>query len=60
MYNMKNYYSFWSKRIISDALKAIKLIIGLGLSVGIGFEISLPIGFMFFGYVLVDTLIDKN
>jgi len=57
---MNNYYKFWSNRIISDALKAIKLIIGLGLSVGIGFEISLPIGFMFFGYILVDSLIDKN
>ena len=57
---MNNYYNFWSKRIISDGLKAIKLIIGLGLSVGIGSEISLPLGFMFFGYVLVDTLIHKN
>jgi hypothetical protein len=60
MYNMNNYYNFWSKRIISDALKAIKLIIGLGLSIGIGSEINLPLGFMFFGYVLVDSLISKN
>lgn len=60
MYNMNNYYNFWSKRIINDGLKTIKLIIGLGLSVGIGSEISLPLGFMFFGYILVDTLINKN
>lgn len=57
---MKNYYNFWSKRIISDGLKAIKLIIGLGISVGLGSEISLPLGIIFFGYVLVDSLIDKN
>ncbi len=57
---MKNYYNFWSKRIVSDSLKAIKLIIGLGISVGLGSEISLPLGIIFFGYVLVDSLIDKN
>jgi len=57
---MKNYYDFWSKRLISDGLKAIKLVIGLGLSVGIGSEVSLPLGIMFFGYVLVDSLISKN
>ena len=60
MYNMNNYYNFWAKRIVSDALKAIKLIIGIGLSVGIGSEINLLLGFMFFGYILVDTLIHKN
>jgi hypothetical protein len=57
---MNNYYNFWSKRIISDGLKAIKLIIGLGLSVGIGYKINLLLGIMFFGYVLVDSLISKN
>jgi len=57
---MKNYYNFWLKQIISDALKAIKLIIGLGLSVGIGYSVNLPIGIMFFGYILVDSLINKN
>jgi len=57
---MNNYYNFWSKRIISDALKAIKLIIGLGLSVGISSEVNLSLGVIFFSYVLVDSLISKN
>lgn len=60
MYNMNNYFNFWSKRVISDGLKAIKLVIGLGLAVSLGSSVNLPIGIMVFGYVLVDTLINKN
>jgi len=56
----KNYFDYWYKRTIKDGLKAIKTIIGLGLAVSLGYSVNLPIGIMVFGYVLVDTLIDKN
>jgi hypothetical protein len=57
---MKNYYEHWAKRFIKDGLKACKTIIGLGLAVGLGYEISLPIGILFFMWVLVEALIDRN
>ena len=57
---MKNYFSYWYKRTIKDGLKAIKIVIGLGLAVGLAHEISLPIGIMFFGWVLVESLIERN
>jgi hypothetical protein len=57
---MKNYYEHWSKRFIKDGLKACKTIIGLGLAVGLGYEINLPIGILFFMWVLVEALIDRN
>jgi len=59
MHNMKNYYQYWAKRYVNDGLRFIKLIVGLGLSVAFGMK-SLPIGFMFFGWVLVETLIEKK
>jgi hypothetical protein len=57
---MKNYYEYWSKRIIKDGLKGMKTIIGLGLSIGLGYSVNLPIGIMFFAWVLVESLIDRN
>ena len=57
---MRNYFDYWYKRTLKDGLKAIKTVIGLGLAVALGYEISLPIGIMFFGWVLVETLIEKN
>ena len=57
---MKNYFSYWYKRTIKDGLKAIKTVIGLGLSFGLAHEVSLPIGIMFFGWVLVESLIERN
>lgn len=57
---MKNYFEYWTKRTVKDGLKAIKTIIGLGLSVGMAYEINLPIGIMFFGWVLTESLIENN
>jgi hypothetical protein len=57
---MRNHFDYWYKRFIKDGLKAIKLVIGLGLSAGIAFELSLPIGIMFFAWVLIESLIDRN
>lgn len=56
----KNYFDYWYKRTIKDGLKAMKLVIGLGLAVGLGYSINLPIGILFFGWVLVEALIDRN
>lgn len=57
---MKNYFNYWYKRTIKDGLKAMKLVIGLGLAVALGYSVNLPIGIMFFGWVLVEALIEKN
>ena len=57
---MKNYFDYWYKRTIKDGLKAMKLVIGLGLSVSFGYSVNLPIGIMFFGWVLIEALIDRN
>ncbi len=57
---MRNYYEHWSKRFIKDGLKACKTIIGLGLAVAFGYEINLPVGILFFGWVLIEALIDRN
>lgn len=57
---MKNYFDYWYKRTIKDGLKAIKLVIGLGLAIGLGYSVNLPIGILFFSWVLVEALIDRN
>ena len=57
---MKNYYEYWYKRFVKDGLKACKTIIGLGISVGLWYSVNLPIGILFFGWVLIETLIDRN
>ncbi len=57
---MRNYFDYWSKRFIKDGLKAIKSIIGIGLAVSMGYSINLPIGILFFSWVLVESLIDRN
>ena len=56
---MNNYYTYWAKRLVNDGLRYIKLVIGLGLSVAFAIK-SFPVGVLFFGYVLVDTLIQKQ
>jgi len=57
--DMKNYYKYWADRYVKDGLRFIKTIIGIGLSVSFGIQ-SFPIGVMFFGWVLVETLIEKK
>ena len=56
---MKNYYKYWADRYVKDGLRFIKTIIGIGLSVAFGIQ-SFPIGVMFFGWVLVETLIETK
>ena len=60
IYDMRNYFDYWYKRTVKDGLKAIKIVIGLGLSVSLGYSVNLPIGIMFFSWVLIETLIDRN
>ncbi len=57
---MRDYFDYWYKRTIKDGLKAIKTIIGLGLAVSLGYYLNLGIGILFFGWVLVESLLDKN
>ena len=57
---MDNFYNFWAKRFVNDGLRFIKIIIGIGLSVSFAVSLSLPIGIMFFGWVLVEALQEKN
>lgn len=57
---MRNYFDYWYKRTIKDGLKAMKIAIGLGLAFAFGSEIGLPVGILFFGWVLVEALIEKN
>jgi hypothetical protein len=57
---MKYYYEYWAKRFIKDGLKAIKVIVGIGLAFALSYEVSLPIGILFFAWVLVESLIDRN
>ena len=57
---MNNFYKFWAKRIVDDALRFIKIIIGIGLSVSFAISLNLPIGIMFFGWVLVEALQEKK
>ena len=59
LWDMKNYYKYWADRYVKDGLRFIKTIIGIGLSVSFGIQ-SFPIGLMFFGWVLVETLIEKK
>jgi len=57
---MNNFYNFWAKRFISDGLRYIKIIIGIGLSFSFALSLNLPIGILFFGWTLVETLQEKK
>jgi len=55
-----SYFNFWSKRLIKDALRYIKLVLGVGLSVSFYVSLNFPIAVMFMAWVLVDALKDKE
>jgi len=57
---MRNYFDYWYKRYIRDGLKAIKLVIGLAIAVSLWYSVNFPIGIMFFGWVLIESLLDRN
>ena len=57
---MKNYYRYWADRYVKDGLRFIKLIIGLGLTVVFALKINLVAGALFFGWNLVEALIEKK
>jgi len=57
---MRNYFDYWYKRTLKDGLKAIKLVIGLGLAISFGYTLNLPIGILFFSWVLIESLIERN
>jgi hypothetical protein len=57
---MRNYFDYWYKRTLKDGFKSIKTVIGLGLAVSLGYSVNLPIGILFFGWVLIESLIEKN
>lgn len=57
---MNNFYNFWAKRIVNDALRFIKIIIGIGLSVSFYVSLNFPIAIMFFAWVLVEALQEKK
>lgn len=57
---MRNYFDYWYKRTIKDGLKAMKLIVGVGLSFVFGHEVNLILGILFFMWVLLESLIEKN
>jgi hypothetical protein len=57
---MNNFYNYWAKRIVNDGLRFIKIIIGIGLSYSFGLSLSIPIGIMFLGWVLVEALQEKK
>jgi len=57
---MNNYFSYWYKKIITNGLKSIKLVLGLGISVAVASSVNFIIGILIFAWVLVDSMIDKT
>ena len=57
---MNNYLTYLYKTIIRNGLKSIKLVLGLGISFGVGTSVNLILGILIFGWVLVDSLITKT
>jgi len=57
---MRNYYNYWSNRIIKNGLRSIKIVIGLGLSLSFGVYLNPIIGILFFGWVFIESLIENK
>lgn len=57
---MRNYFDYWYKRTIKDGLKAMKLVIGIGLSFSLGIYINIGVGILMMGFILIEGLIDRN
>ena len=56
---MRNFYNYWVNKTIRNGLKAIKIVIGLGLSFTFALDNRL-IGGLFFGWVLMEALLEKK
>ena len=56
----QNYYSFWAKRYVKDGLRAMKLIMGMGIAFAIGDKLGFGYGLMIMGYVLIEALQEKE
>lgn len=57
---MRNYFNYWYKRTIKDGLKAMKLVIGIGLSFSLGIYINIGVGILMMSFILIEGLIDRN
>jgi hypothetical protein len=56
---MKNYYQYWYKKFIKQGLKAMKLVVGLGISFVLGDQ-NLVLGILFLMFVLLEALIERD
>lgn len=57
---MRNDLNYWYKRYIKDGLKAMKLVVGLGISVVLANSVNFPLAILFFAFVLLESLIERN
>lgn len=55
-----NFFNYWGKRFIKDGLRAMKIVVGVGLSVCFYITLNLPIAILFFAWVLLESLIEKE
>ena len=55
-----NHFQYWSRRFLTDGLKAIKVILGLGIAFILGLLVSKILGILCLAWVFVDSLIQKN
>ena len=57
---MRNYFNYWYKRTLKDGYKAIKAVVGCGIAYILGISVNIPLGILFFVWVIMDALIEKN
>ena len=55
-----NFYSHWGKKFMKDGFRFMKIVIGIGLSACFAVSLNLPTGLLFLGWVLVDSLYEKE